>query len=370
MSLKTNHRRCTENGHPVVGDTHLILCSRHRTLYYTHVEQAGIRNQIGRCFHFNTGPRSWCHHASVEDSIYCERHANRQIPDDFEDNVLRRIDRFGELDARWAWQLNINMNDAMHQFFRDDPRRNEALFGNFFVGMDPGVVLMRPRLLPPPRAGINAEVPDRLDFADPPPVERRRLALLAHDNQNIHTQEVSAQTNENTRRILAIPVDNTQRSRDVLFTQWNLIHGYTREEKIRVALDVDRFFHLRHCRTQPPQEPDDLYRKMIRGLVAYIGRVPDPEIQSNLWRRMFEECRDAVDMCIEGHLARLANVLVGFDDNYRSPVSQGELIQNRISAIYAMELPENEKARLATAFFDEIALPLGEREPWLTALVE
>ncbi len=368
--LKTNRKRCTENAHPVVGDNHLVLCARHRTIYYNHVAQSGVRNQIGRCFHFNTGTRSWCHHVSVEDSIYCERHANRQLPDDFEDNVMRRIDRFGQDDARWAFELNINMNDAMHQFFRDDPRRNEALFGNFFVGMDPGVALMRPRLLPPPRAGINDEVPDHLDFAQPPPIERRRLAVLAHDNQNIHTQEVSAQTNENTQRILAIPVDTTQRSRDILFTEWNLIHGYTREDKIRVALDVDRFFHLRHCRTQPPQEPDDLYRKMLRGLVAYIGRVPDPEIRSNLWRRMFEECRDAVDMCIEGHLARLANVLVGFDDAYRSAVSQGELIQNRISAIYAMELPEDEKARLATAFFDEIALPLAEREPWLTALVE
>ena len=264
----------------------------------------------------------------------------------------------------------MNLNEAANVFFRNDPRREHALFGDFLgLNVDPGIAEMRVGLLPPPRAGIP-EVPDHIFFAEPPPIERRRLAILAQDNQNVHTHEVSAQTNENTRRILAVPVDPTQRSRAILFTEWNLLHGYTRDEKIRVATDVDRFFHLRHCRTQFPDEPDDLYRKMVRGLVAYIGQVQDNEIRSNLWRRMFEECRDAVDMCIEGHLSRLANVLVGFDDAFQSPVSQGELIQNRISAIYAMELPESEKARLATAFFDEISLPLAEREPWLTALVE
>jgi hypothetical protein len=228
---------------------------------------------------------------------------------------------------------------------------------------------MRVGLLPPPRAGIP-HVPDHIFFAEPPPLERRRLAILAQDNQNVHTQEVSAQTNENTRRILAVPVNPAQKSRDILFTEWNLLRGYMREEKIRVATDVDRFFHLRHCRTQPPEEPDDLYRKLIRGLVAYISQVRDSEVRSNLWQRMFEESRDAVDMCIEGHLSRLANVLVGFDDAFQSSISQGEVIQNRISAIYAMELPESEKARLANLFFDEISLPLAQRESWLTALVE
>jgi len=255
----------------------------------------------------------------------------------------------------------------MNQFFRNDPRRQDAVFGNPFIGPDPGVERMRPRLLPPPRAGIP-EIPDFLELVDPPPIPR--LRAIAFDHQNVHTTEVSTQTNDAVRRLLEIPVDPSQQSRETLFTAWNLMQGYTREEKIRVANDVDHFFRLRHCRTHPPQEPDDLYRKMVRGLVAYITRIQDNEIRTNLWKRMFEECRDSVDMCIDGHIARLANVLVGYDDAFQSPVSQGETIQLRIAAISAMDVPDHEKARLATVFFDEIALPVAARESWLTALLE
>lgn len=331
-----------------------------------------MRHQPGMCFHFLTANRgrgaAWC--ASPGDH-YCQEHSRRHRADDpapiEQEHRLVRVDRFVVADANWARQLNIRLPDAMNQFFRNDPRRQDAVFGNPFIGPDPGVELMRPGLLPPPRAGFP-EIPTHLEFAEPPPIPR--LRAIAIDNQNVHTTEVSTQTNDAVQRLLAIPVETSQQSRETIFTAWNLLPGYTREEKIRVANDVDRYFHLRHCRTQPPQEPDDLYRKMIRGLVAYITQVQDNEIRTNLWRRMFEECRDAVDMCIDGHIARLANVLVGYDDAFKSPVPRGELIQNRISAISAMEVPDFEKARLATAFFDEIALPIAQRTPWLSALLE
>jgi hypothetical protein len=201
-------------------------------------------------------------------------------------------------------------------------------------------------------------------------VERRRLGVLATDEQNVHTQEVSSQTNETIQRLLAIPIPPDQKSRATLFTAWNNLLGPTREQKITVAVDVDRHFQLMHCRTQPPQPPDMLYRKMVRGLVAYITRVQDTEVQTNLWQRMYEECRESLEMCIDGHISRLANVLVGFDENYKAPVSQGELVQNRISAISAMDVPTHEKARLATEFFEEIALPTDHRTAWLEALTE
>jgi hypothetical protein len=113
-----------------------------------------------------------------------------------------------------------------------------------------------------------------------------------------------------------------------------------------------------------------LYRKMVRGLVAYITRVQDAEVKINLWQRMYEECRESMDLCIDGHISRLANVLVGFDDNFKPPVSQGEIIQNRISAISAMSVDPEEKTRLATAFFEEIALPPDQRTAWIEALVD
>lgn len=310
-------------------------------------------------------PAQWCQGHVDEDELYCRHHIQMQRADQpqLEDRA-QQIDRFTARDAEWARLLNVGLNDAMNVFFRNDPRREDAVFGNpFGRPPDPGVDMMRARLLPPPRAGI----PDHIFFAEPPPVPR--LRAIAIDNQNVHTTEVSTQTNDAVQKLLAIQVDPSQHSRAILFTAWNQLPG-DRDEKVRVATDVDRHFQLRYCRTQPPQPPDELYRKMVRGLVAYINRVEDNEIRQSLWQRMYEECRESLEMCIDGHISRLANVLVGFDEAFKSPISQGELIQNRISAISGMPVSHEEKTRLATTFFEEIALPADQRVAWLEALAE
>jgi hypothetical protein len=67
----------------------------------------------------------------------------------------------------------------------------------------------------------------------------------------------------------------------------------------------------------------------------------------------------------------LVNVLVGFDDAFRPPVSQGEMIQNRIAAIAALEgVSVEERIRQANAFFDEIAYPGADRVAWIEVLAE
>ncbi len=323
MQFKGDRTQCQRAGQRLRDDDHLVLCYLHTRHYRRHVEQAG-GHLPGVCFHFFNGsaahdrPAAWCRGHVEHGHLYCVNHERQHRPD---------------------------------------------------PPPPPPPAPPAPRFLPPPRAGIPP-IPDHIFFVEPPPVERRRLGVLATDEQNVHTHEVSNQTNETIQRLLAIPIPPDQKSRATLFTAWNSLPGPTREEKIAVAVDVDRHFQLMHCRTQPPQPPDMLYRKMVRGLVAYINQLQYPEVQTNLWRRMFEECRESLEMCIDGHISRLANVLVGFDDNYRSPVSRGELIQNRISAIGAMEIPAEEKTRLATEFFEEIALPADQRAPWLEALAE
>jgi hypothetical protein len=72
-------------------------------------------------------------------------------------------------------------------------------------------------------------------------------------------------------------------------------------------------------------------------------------------------------MCCEGHISRLCNVLVGFDDAFQPPVSFGELLQSKMSAIAGLDVTEEEKRRQATAFFDEHGTPAEERVAWLEA---
>lgn len=112
---------------------------------------------------------------------------------------------------------------------------------------------------------------------------------------------------------------------------------------------------------------DHLYRRALDGLYILIRRMPDRDIQEELFKRAFEECYESVGMCCEGHISRLCNVLVGFDDAFAPPVPFGEILQNKMAAIYAMEVDTEEKIRQATAFFNEFAVPEAERSAWLEA---
>ena len=93
----------------------------------------------------------------------------------------------------------------------------------------------------------------------------------------------------------------------------------------------------------------------------------DAELRKELWRRLYEECSEAVGLCCEGHISRLCNVLVGFDDQFKPPVPFGELVQAKMSAISEMDTSLDEKVRLAMEFFDEHKVPTDARMAWLEA---
>jgi hypothetical protein len=73
-------------------------------------------------------------------------------------------------------------------------------------------------------------------------------------------------------------------------------------------------------------------------------------------------------VCCEGHLSRLANVLVGFDDEAKPEVSVGELLQQKIAAISELDLSIEDKVGHAWAVFDELAIPMDQRIEWVDAL--
>jgi hypothetical protein len=87
-------------------------------------------------------------------------------------------------------------------------------------------------------------------------------------------------------------------------------------------------------------------------------------------KRLWEECEEAVGMCCEGHLARLANVLVGFDEAFKPPVPVGEILQQKMADIAQMKLSPKLKLQKAIAVMDELAIPIADRAPWLEAMEE
>jgi hypothetical protein len=197
------------------------------------------------------------------------------------------------------------------------------------------------------------------------------LGRLARDNQNVHTDVVNRATEDGIARLCAVPLPPEQ---DTLRTVIHSFSGHPDVSYERVATvwnDVVHWWNTERCRVPAHSPPDTLYRRTLQGLVAHIGRVESAETRGELHRRLFQEAEESVGMCCDGHLSRLINVLVGFDDAFAPPVSQGELIQNRIAAIAAHgEASAEERIRLANAFFDEIAYPVADRAAWLDVLAE
>jgi len=94
---------------------------------------------------------------------------------------------------------------------------------------------------------------------------------------------------------------------------------------------------------------------------------PSDETKIELFKRTFEECFESVGMCCDGHISRICNVLVGFDETFAPPVPFGELLQSKMASIAAADISTDEKIQQAVAFFNEHNVPESERSAWLDA---
>jgi hypothetical protein len=132
---------------------------------------------------------------------------------------------------------------------------------------------------------------------------------------------------------------------------------------LTVSADINKWFNTKDCRARD----DTLYRRLLRGLVALITSEKDDERKEEMFRRCWEECNESVGMCCEGHISRLCNVLVGFDEAFQPPVPFGEILQGKMAAIAGLDVTEEEKRKQANAFFDEHKVPEADRTAWLEA---
>jgi hypothetical protein len=197
----------------------------------------------------------------------------------------------------------------------------------------------------------------------PPPRRGETLGALSRDSQNVHTRFVVEQTNATEALLLAVPIPSDQQTEPTLAGEW--IRLLSRQVSwgriLKTLTDVHAWFGKPSCR----QENDNLYRRLLRSTVAKINRTGD--MRDELYRRLWEECTEATGMCCEGHISRLCNVFVGFDEAFQPPIPLGELMQQKMAAIAGMEISEDEKRQLANAWFDEVAVPAQERVAWLDA---
>ena len=387
QSFKTDQTPCTRNASRNAGDTHpdhLHLCTQHKGTYQRNVEQTdGLHHTPGRCYHlsveFVARRRAfiWCPNAANEEGTLCiihelqrrgvvQRHEQRRN----ERTVIAAlVEDMVEEEPPVPWRQAARVLAEM----------DGIPFGIRRAAAEEYYRLPRTQELEPAPAGVNRVWRFRVYWnwaitgqvgPEPdvnvipvmhPPVAG--LAAIARDNQNVHTRVVSEQTNTATTKLLAVKVPETQQTEKTLTLVWLGGLRVSYGTYLRVANDIDRWFNTKDCRTVD----DNLYRRLLRGLVAMIGMEKDAERRSELYRRAWEECHESVGMCCEGHISRLCNVLVGFDEDFQPPVPFGEILQSKMAVIAGMDVSDEEKRKLANAFFDEHKTPQEERTAWLEA---
>jgi hypothetical protein len=210
--------------------------------------------------------------------------------------------------------------------------------------------------------------------APPPPPPVRPLERLAGDTQNVHREVVVRQTNANVDLLLEASAYEGQDVLRTLTGWWMCFPQRSFEDYWRVMADVKHWYSVRNCKAAG----DRLYQRVLDGLTTkillatdYEGKREDNPEKEELFRelvkRLWEECEESVGMCCEGHIARLANVLVGFDEAFRPPVATGEVLQTKLAAISKLAIAAEEKRSQAAAVMQELGIPEDEQVPWLEA---
>ena len=193
----------------------------------------------------------------------------------------------------------------------------------------------------------------------------QREAQLAADSQNVHTREITQQMKDSMNILLAVevPKDQTGSIREMR-AGW-LERGYSEYEIDVVYRDVVNWWNKDTIYTAD----DKLYRRLLRGLWWTIKQYK-VDLRAELEKRLWEELRDGAipySVCTQGHVARLSNVMIGFHDAFVPPVPVGEILQQKMAAIYGMDVSQDEQLSLAKSVLAELKVPADQHDNWLSA---
>lgn len=316
--------------------------------------------------------RHWCGNPLHDGNAICERHARRR--DQAAARVIERAnqiaaasvltDEYMLRDPRPVWPWVVDLVQERMALPEDDPHSIPRLTAflaarRFFILTTPDTV--------PIATFMRYWVGEPFEAPPPPPVGQ--LERLATDVQNVHREVVVTQTNTNTEILLALAEEAPEDldPEQWVTTWWLLMPGRpVFAEYYRVIQDVHAWYNKRTCKSTG----DYLYAKVFNGAVYKISQIESYELRHELAKRLWEECQESVEMCCEGHISRLANVFVGFDEAFKSPASPSEMLQAQIAEIANLKLRTETKLAKAKVVMDQLGIPESERAPWLEALAE
>ena len=188
------------------------------------------------------------------------------------------------------------------------------------------------------------------------------LQRLASDTQNVHTKEVSQLTMKLSDLLLQQTVPSEQKTLQMLTIKFSKLCKIDRmSDLINVLSDMNLWYEKPTCL----REGDTLYKRLLDAVVTKIEGSPH---KTSLYKRAYEETRESVGLCCQGHLSRLVNIFSGFDSEFTSPVSNRELLQEKMARIAGSDSSAEDKIRQAQDILVELKIPAEEWTPWIEAI--
>ena len=194
-----------------------------------------------------------------------------------------------------------------------------------------------------------------------PPAPATDLARLALDHQNVHTGAVASQTRKGEESLLAVKTNGQNTMSNVLlaFAQ----RSESARDVLAIVSDMEKWYSTPDVRAPG----DRLYARVLDGLWTTMMR-KSVNVTQELVMRLWQEAGESVGMCAEGHISRLVNVMVGYDDAFEPPTSKAELIQYKMASIAGMNVSTEEKIKQAREFLDRAGMTKEAQAAWLDAL--
>jgi len=106
-----------------------------------------------------------------------------------------------------------------------------------------------------------------------------------------------------------------------------------------------------------------LYGDVLDKVWAFIRSHTE---RDELFVRLGQEIAEGVGQCTNGKMARLVNVLQGFDDTLEVDPPR-EAFHDKIASL--MKLPKEERVDAAEKLFLEFAIPVKEQSVWIAPLL-
>lgn len=186
------------------------------------------------------------------------------------------------------------------------------------------------------------------------------LAALARDQESVHRSSVQTTTQKGVLALMARPVREGQETLSEVVQVLNerrIVRFSSEGTRERAIAEVTNdYFNTEAFSTK--------YGDVLDRVWAFIH--PHEE-REQLIVRLAQEICDGMATCGNGKMARLVNVLQGYDDTLEFDVPR-ELFQNKFAQLRSR--PVSERATAANEVFREFNIPEEERNVWLTPLME